>query len=202
MKYYSWDRNWHVTTFYHTVLAQYKLSSCVCLQMWSNMCSSFWCHRNVRNRGNRYKLLPKHCHYDVKESGEPRCLTVPNFIKIGPFIQYNTTTQHINSTLSLRYTTTVNIATWWLKSSWKQRLENSDEEDDPVLALVKIVALLHKSALCFIYSHFIWCPHLHIAAPKIWNSLHPACWICSRFPTTCSRPLILDSASADHFALL
>jgi len=37
----------------------------------------------INTRGNKYKLLPKHCHYDV-ESGEPRCLTVPNFIKIIP----------------------------------------------------------------------------------------------------------------------
>jgi len=39
----------------------------------------------VRTRCNRYKLL-KHCHCDVKESGELRCLTVPNFIKIGPTV--------------------------------------------------------------------------------------------------------------------
>jgi len=34
----------HMTTFYHAMLVQYKQSSCVCLQMWSNMYSSFWCH--------------------------------------------------------------------------------------------------------------------------------------------------------------
>jgi len=40
----------------------------------------------IRTRGNRYKLLPKHCHCDVKESGELRCFTVPNFIKIGVMV--------------------------------------------------------------------------------------------------------------------
>jgi len=37
----------------------------------------------VRIRGNKHKLLSKHCHYDVKVSRELRCLIVPNFIKKG-----------------------------------------------------------------------------------------------------------------------
>jgi len=40
---------------------------------------SLKCHMTIRTRGNRCKLLPKHCHYIVKESEGPRCITNPNF---------------------------------------------------------------------------------------------------------------------------
>ena len=90
MKYYPWDEK---LSHYHFLprYASTVQAVVVCLSADDHTCVPHFdviemSEDAIRTRDNRYKLLSKHCHYDFRESREPRCLTVPNFIKIVPTV--------------------------------------------------------------------------------------------------------------------